>query len=200
MPKLGMQPVRERQLVEAALQVLSSEGFARTTMARVGRRAGLSTGTVQHYFHDKEGLLAATLAALNKRIGDATRERMRTARSPIERLHAIADVQFDDEQFSPDMVAVWHALWGNLREVPRLVRLQTVFERRMQSNVRHAMRQIVPAADVVDQTDSMLAMIYGLWMKAAQPANDISPARARRLMRSYLQHQVVAPYSEPVHE
>ncbi len=200
MPKLGMQPVREQQLVEAALQVLSVEGFARTTMARVGRQAGLSTGTVQHYFHDKEGLLVATLAALNKRIGEATIERMRGARTPIERLHAIADVQFDDEQFSSDMVAVWHALWGNLREVPRLVRLQTIFERRMQSNVQHAMRQLVPVGDVADQTDSMLAMIYGLWMKAAQPANDISPARARRLIRSYLHHQVVVPYSEAVHE
>lgn len=194
MPKVGMQPVRERQLVDATLKVLSVEGFARTTMARVGRQAGLSTGTVQHYFNDKSGLLTATLGALNKRLAESTVARLRHVTNPMARLHAIVDVQFDDEQFSSEMVAVWHALWGNLREVPQLMRLQTIFERRMQSNVRHALRQLVPASDLDDQTDAVLAMIYGLWMKASQPANDIHPQRARRLMRTYLRNQIARPY------
>lgn len=196
MPKLGMQPIRERQLVQAAQQVLSTEGFARTTMARVGRHAGLSSGTVQHYFHDKEGLLAATLAALNRQLSEATIPRLRAAATPFERLQAIAEVQFEDAQFGSDIVAVWHALWGNLRDSPRLQRLQGIYERRMRSNVRHAMRRLVPPRTLDDQTDSMLAMIYGLWIEAAQPANTMTADRARRLMRTYLDNQL-NPFREP---
>jgi TetR/AcrR family transcriptional repressor of bet genes len=64
MPKLGMGPVRRRQLVEAAIAVIHDEGFAKATVARIARRAGVSTGIVHHYFADKDALLTATMRSL----------------------------------------------------------------------------------------------------------------------------------------
>jgi len=172
------------------MQALRTEGFAGMTMMRVGKIAGLSTGTVQHYFEDKAGLLAATLAALNKGLSDAMIRRLRKTSTPLERIHAIADAQFDEDQFSPDVVATWHALWANVAHMPELQRLQRIYERRIRSNVRHALSDLVPAEEIDDQADALLAMIDGLWVKAAQPTSGIDAARARHLIRRYLDRQL----------
>lgn len=46
-------------LVEATLQVLVREGYARLTTTRVAERAGVSVGTLYQYFPDKRALVTA---------------------------------------------------------------------------------------------------------------------------------------------
>ena len=64
MPKLGMAPIRRKQLVSAAISVIHEDGFARATVARIARRAGVSSGIVHHYFADKDDLLLSTMRSL----------------------------------------------------------------------------------------------------------------------------------------
>ena len=64
MPKVGMEPIRRRQLIAATIEAIHQAGFAQTTIAEISRRAGLSSGIVAHYFQDKAGLLEATLRSL----------------------------------------------------------------------------------------------------------------------------------------
>ena len=64
MPKLGMQPIRRRQLIDATIASIHEDGFANTTISGISRRAGLSSGIVAHYFDDKAGLLEATMRKL----------------------------------------------------------------------------------------------------------------------------------------
>ena len=58
MPKLGMQPIRRRQLIQATLEAIDELGLADATIARIAKRAGVSTGIISHYFAGKDGLLA----------------------------------------------------------------------------------------------------------------------------------------------
>lgn len=67
----GVQPVREpqqersrttkRSLVEAAVSCLTELGWARTTVALVAERAGVSRGATQHHFPTREDLLSAAV-------------------------------------------------------------------------------------------------------------------------------------------
>ena len=54
MPKLGMGPVRRNQLIEAAISSLHDYGYADTTVARIAKKAGVSSGIVHHYFDGKD--------------------------------------------------------------------------------------------------------------------------------------------------
>lgn len=58
--------VRSTQTVEAifeaAIQVLSRDGFPALTTTRVAERAGVSVGTLYQYFSDRRALVAAVLA------------------------------------------------------------------------------------------------------------------------------------------
>ncbi len=45
MPKVGMQPIRRRQLIDATLEAINEVGMHDATIAQIARRAGVSTGS-----------------------------------------------------------------------------------------------------------------------------------------------------------
>lgn len=46
MPKLGMQSIRRRQLIDATLEAINEVGMHDATIAQIARRAGVSTGII----------------------------------------------------------------------------------------------------------------------------------------------------------
>lgn len=186
MPKLGMAPLRKAQLIDATIQCIHEEGVARSSVQRISKRAGLSPGIVAHYFDDKDGLLVATLLRLNKGLSDEIIQRMSSAQQPIDRLWAILDAHFEPVHFAPETVDAWFALWGKMREIPDLQRVQRIYEARLRSNLRHALRPLVEAKRVDLAADAIGAMIDGLWAKSAQPTTDITAKRARAVFADVL--------------
>ncbi len=49
MPKLGMEPVRRKALVDAALKTIGSHGSLDVTMSDIAREAGVSPALAHHY-------------------------------------------------------------------------------------------------------------------------------------------------------
>ena len=74
--------LRRRQLIEATIDTMAAEGFAATTLAAIGQKAGVSPGLIAHYFVDKDGLLEATLRSLATRLAVGLSKRFRAARTP----------------------------------------------------------------------------------------------------------------------
>ncbi len=83
MPKLGMQSIRRRQLIDATLEAINEVGMQDATIAQIARRAGVSTGIISHYFRDKNGLLEATMRDITSQLRDAV----------LNRTHFILNVQ-----------------------------------------------------------------------------------------------------------
>jgi AcrR family transcriptional regulator len=52
---------RRREIVDAAVDVFGRHGFDAATIADIARKAGVSTGTVVHYFGSKGGLFEAAM-------------------------------------------------------------------------------------------------------------------------------------------
>lgn len=55
----GLGTSRRQRVVEAALEVFSEHGAAKSTLQMVARAAGVSVGLVQHHFGSKENLVEA---------------------------------------------------------------------------------------------------------------------------------------------
>lgn len=55
MPKVGMQPIRRQQLIDATLAAVNELGFAEASISQIAQRAGVSTGIISHYFQGKMG-------------------------------------------------------------------------------------------------------------------------------------------------
>ncbi len=56
-----------RQILEAALDLFSSQGYSQTTFVDVARRIGMTKGAVYWHFRDKPTLLAALIVEMRRR-------------------------------------------------------------------------------------------------------------------------------------
>jgi betaine-aldehyde dehydrogenase len=156
---------RRRQLIEATIESLADVGFAACTLMDIARRAGVSPGLVAHYFGDKDGLLEATLRHMAGRISRLVSHRLAEAPSPRARVQAVIDANLAPEEFDRRTASVWLAFWGQVIHSTRFRRVQNVYQSRMLSNLRHALRLMVPEPDVAPLAVTIAAIIDGLWLR-----------------------------------
>lgn len=186
MPKLGMEAVRRRQLIEATIDTIHEVGFAAASLQAIAKRAGVSPGLVAHYFDDKNGLLEATLRTLFEDLTRETIKRLKRAKTPRERIDAVIDANLGPRQFDPRLAKVWLAFWAQAMHVPTLARIQRVYQRRMLDNLAHALRQSLPPRRARALAHGLAGLIDGLWLRATLGGGQPDSAAARRLLRDYL--------------
>ena len=120
-PKVGMGPLRREQIVRATVRCLAREGYARLTMKKVAREAGVSQGILHYYFADKRAMLAATLTAvsrdLDRRVAAA---QSRTTRDPAARLRALVRACLEVAVRRPEFWVVFLEFWGEMTHDRRL--------------------------------------------------------------------------------
>jgi len=187
MPKLGMEEIRRRQLIEATIASIHEVGLAESSLSRISARAGVSTGIVHHYFDGKAELLESTLRQLGTNLRQAVVARLQRARTPAERLLAVVDGNIGADQFTPEGVSAWLAFWAQVPTHPQLARIQHAIISRLHDNLVDALklmgRDDGEAQEIAHVT---AALIDGLWLRAALSHRAPDPERARRLVLDYL--------------
>jgi len=191
-PKVGMQPIRRRQLIQATLEAIDEAGLADATIARIAKRAGVSTGIISHYFNGKDGLLEATMRHILTDLGRAVRERRDALGDapPQAHLHAIIDGNFDRSQTSRSVIKTWLAFWASSMHQPHLQRLQRVNDRRLYSNLSCQFRRVLPKHQARDAARGLAALIDGLWLRGALAPEGLNVDRARQLAYDYVREQL----------
>ncbi len=196
--RAGADDDRRRQLIEATIDTMADLGFAATSLAHIARRAGVSPGLVAHYFDDKEGLLEATLRSMSARLTRASTRRLAAADGPRARIQAVIDSVLAPEEFDRRTCSVWLAFWGEVPHSRRLKRIQNVYERRLLSNLRHALRRLMRPDQAGSAALSIAALIDGLWLKATLSAPDgIDSATARGIVAAYAD-SLIAAHAAPL--
>ncbi len=89
MPKVGVAPIRRREIFEAATRIVAEKGLHKATIREIADAAKVSTGTVQYYFKSKDNLLIETLTFVSERIQVRAHRAMTGKDSPEERLLAV---------------------------------------------------------------------------------------------------------------
>ncbi len=106
---------RKQQLIDATISCISEYGLSNTTVAKVAKAAGLSTGIVNFYFNSKEQLLLGTLRALSQEYAQAVELAFAFSDQPAEVLSDVIRANFDAQICSPEKIAVWYAFSGESR-------------------------------------------------------------------------------------
>ncbi|MBW4331626.1 betaine-aldehyde dehydrogenase [Stakelama sp. CBK3Z-3] len=189
---------RARQLIEMTIDSLAEVGFSGTTLAEIAGRAGVSAGLVAHYFKDKNGLLEAAFRALVFELSESVRMRLRAAEGPRERVQAIIDANLSAKELDPRTSTVWLAFWGQALQIPTLGRIQRVYQRRMISNLSHALRELDTTQEATRLAPMIAAMIDGIWLRGALSRwQETDPESAREMLTlfvdDYLLHTPARP-------
>lgn len=190
MPKVGMEAARRSQLIAATIESIHEDGLANATISRISRRAGLSSGIIAHYFQDKAGLLEATMRSLARELRRQVVAQLVQATTPEARVLAVIDANFAPEQFAPEVVSAWLSFWSQVRQSPELARIQHIYERRLSSNLRHALKRLMPAEDATRVAAGLAALIDGLWLNCAVTTHTVQPEEARAIARDYAISQI----------
>ncbi len=190
MPKLGMGPVRRNQLIEAAISSLHDYGYADTTVARIAKKAGVSSGIVHHYFDGKDDLLFATMQHMLRDLRAETLKRLKQAQTPRGRLSAIVEANFAPSQYSPDVMTAWLALYGSARQSANLTRILRLYDARLKSNLSDAFRKLTDPDTAAELALGVSALIDGVWLRAALFGDIYNRDTAIHLVESYIDSQL----------
>jgi TetR/AcrR family transcriptional repressor of bet genes len=192
MPKLGMQSIRRKQLINATFECIHRYGFAGTTIAKVSAVAGVSTGIVSHYFGDKNGLLEATMRRLLSDLQRNPAHGSNEDHTSRERIISIIKGNFATEQTTPYAVTTWLAFWAQALHVPTLRRLQKINIGRLQSNLRYWLKHLMSSPDAFEVADGLAALIDGLWLRGSFSSDGINSERALKICVDYFELQLAA--------
>jgi betaine-aldehyde dehydrogenase len=182
-----LEEIRRTQLVEVTIDSLAELGFVGTTLAQIASRAGVSPGLVAHYFGDKDGLLEAAFRSLARRVGTQVRARLRHAATPRGRIQAVIDANLAPEEFERRTGTAWLAFWGQVLHVASLKRIQSVYQRRMLSNLRNSLKRLMPPDEAHSLAAMIAAMIDGVWLRAALSGwREADSESARALLTAFV--------------
>jgi betaine-aldehyde dehydrogenase len=183
----SIEQTRRRQLVEVTIDSLAEVGFVGTTLAQIASRAEVSPGLVAHYFDDKDGLLDAAFRSLARRVGTHVRKRLRQVSTPRGRIQAVIDANLAPEEFDQRTGTAWLAFWGQVLHLPRLKRIQSVYQRRTLSNLRSSLKKLVPPDEASSLAAMIAAMIDGVWLRAALSGwREADSESARALLTAFV--------------
>lgn len=197
-PRVGIhEAARRAQILRAARTCIVTLGYERATVRDVAEEAGVSTGTIVHYFGDKDTMLEAALLDKVQDTGIAFRAALTGAQSAWERLERLVDASLPATEEVRDEWRLWLTFWG---EVTRNERLRAVSEKQHRRWTRFLARIIAEGSAsgefvLVDPNitaTQMAALIDGLAIQTTLQNPALGPAQMRQICLSALQRLLYA--------
>ena len=159
---------RAHGILQAARQLLASEGYAGLSMRRVASASGMTLSNVQHYYASRDLLLEALLLSIMDefqskmdRISAEMRERPR-----LERFLSTADM-FLEEITDPVTHAIFFEIWALAARHPFASQLMDKMLGRERKTVYNLIRGLNPAIsddEYMQRAILMVAQIEGLML------------------------------------
>ena len=187
MPKVGMEPLRRKALIDAAISAIGERGSLDVTMSEIAGRAGVSSALAHHYFGAKDELLFATMRHILAELNTDTRRAFGNTVTPRQRVSAVVAVSFSEDQFQPQIIAAWLAFYVEAQKSSDLRRLLRIYARRLHSNLMSGLTGILPKAEADRVAEATAALIDGLYIRRALKDGVPDAQTAIALVEDYLE-------------
>lgn len=192
MPKIGMEPLRRRELIDATIRTIGQRGSLDVTVAQIAHEAGVSPALAHHYFGGKDKLILATMRHLLRELGSDLNAAVKLAETPHQRLEAIIAVNFSASQFAQETIAAWLTFYVHAQQSEDTRRLLRIYARRLHSNFVFALEQLASHERANRIAEGASAMIDGLYIRHALGADAPNAASAITLVKDYIAVQLAA--------
>jgi TetR/AcrR family transcriptional repressor of bet genes len=187
MSKSGVPPLRRKALILATISEIGDAGTLDVTVSQIARRAGVSSALAHHYFGSKDQIFLAAMRYVLETFRQAVSVRLKTAKSPQDRIVAIIDASFESSQFEREIIAAWLAFYMRALQSQPTRRLLQVYARRLHSNLVFNLRQIFDAATAEEVAQGMASMIDGFYIRHALQDDVPDRQGTRDMVKDYLE-------------
>lgn len=187
MARPSVDQIRKKELIQATMTAIHRAGLAEPTLADICRYAGLSSvSIVNHYFKNKQDLLECTMRELAGDFLGQVVLRVGGAQRPIDRVLAVIDANFAASQCTPEAVASWLWFWSRTPSSPVFADIERATHRHIITELERGLAELLPAGEVGDAAESLMALMYGLWLRFALDPKKLDVEAARRITRDSL--------------
>ncbi len=183
MPKIIDREERRAAIAGATLRVIGRVGVNGATVRAIAAEGGFSSGTLAHYFRDKDDVVSFAFEWIAQRDSDRIEQRIAKARTALERLRISLD-QLVLDPTEPGGVATSIGFWSAAIGNETLVAIYERNYERWRNYIRRFLKEAIASGEIKkripleDAVDLMISTIDGLCISMA-----LGPARfsARRL-------------------
>lgn len=190
MPKKVDIAIQRRMIADATIGVINQYGLERTGLRDVALAGDMTTGTVTHYFTDKDAVLEAALEEIVRR----TLERIDDGSTPANPEDITAFVKrvccyLPVDKTSRKEWRVWLAFWGRAITDKRL---RAVHHNYYQTFVDRLTGHLLPLIATTSKqkirtyADAVIAALDGVGTRATLEPDQWPPRRQREILTSLL--------------
>jgi TetR/AcrR family transcriptional repressor of bet genes len=140
-----MEPIRRAALVKATIDEIGAAGSLDVTVARIAKRAGMSSALAHHYFGGKDQIILAAMRHTLTVYSAEVRGALTMAQGPRARIEAVVRAGFSTSNFRREVIAAWLNFYVLAQSSLPARRLLTIYQRRLHSNLVHDLRPLVGA-------------------------------------------------------
>jgi len=192
MPKIVNHDTQRRLVAEAALNVIRRSGLEQATVRRIAEEAGLSVGSMRHYFSTQVELFAFCMNMFVERV-EHRLETFELHGPLMEDLKRLL-LQFlpVDEERTLEM-EVWFAFHSKALVYPELRKLSSEIQDGIHKVSRFVVDEIVrnqlasPDLNIDLETEKLFALIDGLAMHRMMQPDRLPVERLEALVTSHLE-------------
>lgn len=166
MPKLGMEPIRRKALVDATITEIGRAGSLDVTVSQIAKRAGMSSALAHHYFGGKDQIFLAAMRHILSIYGAQVRAALAVTDGPKDRLQAIIRTSFEAGNFRGEVVSAWMNFYVQAQTSAGARRLLHVYQSRLRSNLIYNLRPLIGDA-APDAAATIAALIDGMYIRHA---------------------------------
>ncbi|KWX00428.1 TetR family transcriptional regulator [Carbonactinospora thermoautotrophica] len=187
MPKVVDPEARRRELAESVWRVIRRDGLEHASVRNVAREAGLSMGSLRHYFATQSELLAFAMRLVHERVQRriAALDLSGDPRQVVER--ALQEALPLDAERHAEM-EVWLAFTARALVDPKLRALRDEGHSKLRELCRRCVEALArrPGLDVAAEAERLHALIDGLALHRVLDPATTTPQRVVELLAAHL--------------
>jgi len=166
MPKLGVGPIRRKELIAATISVIHESSNNEPTLAAISERAGLATSIINHYFKTKQKLLEETFRSLASAFIGGFSLNIASAKSPIDKINIIIDTNFSHSSCSsPEVVSAWLWFWARVPINDAFAEIEHAVDNHVVNEIKKALQPLMSEGEARDFAEGIMAIMYGFWLR-----------------------------------
>ncbi len=193
MPKVVDHDERREDVAEAAWRVIGRDGLEGATLREISREAGFTTGVIQHYFRDRDELLAFVARQISEQAFDRMTSALETCSPGKACLRQLLEVLVPLDLRTARVSALM-SFWARSAIDP----VHNAIQARQYETIRRAFRgqvaaamekgEISPDRDADDVADHLLAFGDGLCVRSGMEPDRFPEQRRSAMLHAALKN------------
>lgn len=193
MPKIVDHELQREKVAQAAWRVIQKQGIEQASVRKIAEEAGVSVGSMRHYFNSQSELYAYSMRLVSKRVHKRMEQITPTGNMMEDATAYVEQILPLHEETRLEM-EVWLAFVAKSLSDPSLSELRIQVDNELRQMFRMLIRALIDSGtirfdhdeDVELEVERTYALVDGLAIHAIERPEIMTPEKVKAVLRHHL--------------